>query len=173
MAADAFPRLKPTPLPAIAPVPEDVAEGRLKAVYESTKRGLGVPWMGVVAMAFARYPTFYEVLWSGLEPIGRDPDIHRCLPGPAQSGRKAGEPATTGTACQRRQRPRLSSRRDRRDLWRDRHVFERQHALCAYGDARAAEARKAQSFHQYHRRRARCSWSRITPTRKCRHSSSK
>ena len=69
MAADAFPRLKPTPIPTIAPVPEDAATGRLKDVYESTKRGLGVPWMGVVAMAFARYPTFYETLWSGLEPI--------------------------------------------------------------------------------------------------------
>ena len=69
VATDSFPRLKPTPIPKIAPVPEDAAEGRLKAVYESTKRGLGVPWMGVVSMAFARYPTFYDALWSGLAPI--------------------------------------------------------------------------------------------------------
>lgn len=69
MATDTFPRLKPTPIPRIDPVPEDAAEGRLKEVYESTKRGLGVPWMGVVSMAFARYPTFYDALWSGLEPI--------------------------------------------------------------------------------------------------------
>lgn len=69
MATDSFPRLKPAPIPLIDPVPEDVAEGRLKEVYQSTKRGLGVPWMGVVSMAFARYPTFYDALWSGLAPI--------------------------------------------------------------------------------------------------------
>ncbi|MEQ9695810.1 hypothetical protein [Shimia sp. SDUM112013] len=62
-------RLKPDPIPAIHPVPEHAALGELAAVYERTKRGLGVPWMGVVAMAFAQYPTFYETLWSGLEPI--------------------------------------------------------------------------------------------------------
>ena len=79
MAADVFPRLKPTPIPVIAPVPEDAADGRLKEVYGSTKRGLGVPWMGVVAMAFARYPTFYEVLWSGLEPIADTTSLaHAC-----------------------------------------------------------------------------------------------
>ncbi|MEM9439452.1 MAG: halocarboxylic acid dehydrogenase DehI family protein [Pseudomonadota bacterium] len=71
MGANGFRRLKPAPIPAIAPVPEDAATGRLKDVYESTKCGLGVPWMGVVAMAFARYPTFYDTLWSGLEPIVR------------------------------------------------------------------------------------------------------
>lgn len=62
-------RLKPDPLPAIRPLPEHLAEGALKAAYEATKQGLQVPWMGVVAMAFARYPTFYAALWSGLEPV--------------------------------------------------------------------------------------------------------
>ncbi len=68
---DRLPRLKPDPVPAIRPVPEHLAHGRLRAVYEATKQGLQVPWMGVVAMAFARYPTFYDALWSAIAPIAR------------------------------------------------------------------------------------------------------
>lgn len=64
-------RLKPDPVPVIHPVPEHDARGALKEVYERTKRGFDVPWMGVVAMAFAHYPHFYERLWSALEPIAR------------------------------------------------------------------------------------------------------
>ena len=48
-------RLKPDPIPTIYPVPEYAADAELSAVYERTKSGLGVPWMGVVAMAFAHY----------------------------------------------------------------------------------------------------------------------
>ncbi len=64
-----LPRLKPDPIPAIHPVPEFAAIGPRAAVYERTKAGLGVPWMGVVAMAFAHYPRFYDTLWSALEPL--------------------------------------------------------------------------------------------------------
>lgn len=64
-----LPRFKPDPIPAIKPVPEVMAEGALLRVYEETKVGLGVPWMGVVAMSFAQYPKFYQHLWSALEPI--------------------------------------------------------------------------------------------------------
>ncbi|MEY8841175.1 hypothetical protein AB9K41_19275, partial [Cribrihabitans sp. XS_ASV171] len=66
MASD-LPRLKPAPLPAIHPVPEYEAAGALADVYARTKHGLGVPWMGVVAMAFAHYPKFYDCLWTALE----------------------------------------------------------------------------------------------------------
>ena len=62
-------RLKPDPIPAIRAVPEYAATGRLAQVYDRTKQGFGVPWMGVVTMAFARYPTFYDCLWAGLEPV--------------------------------------------------------------------------------------------------------
>lgn len=62
-------RLKPDPIPAIRVTPEALATGRLHDVYERTKAGLGVPWMGVVAMAFARYPAFYDALWGAIEPI--------------------------------------------------------------------------------------------------------
>lgn len=62
-------RLKPEPLPSIDPVPEHAAGPELAAVYARTREGLGVPWMGVVAMAFARYPQFYETLWCALEPL--------------------------------------------------------------------------------------------------------
>lgn len=64
-------RLKPDPIPSIHPIPEHLATGALAAVYDRTKAGLGVPWMGVVAMAFAHYPRFYEALWSALEPVAR------------------------------------------------------------------------------------------------------
>lgn len=67
--AEALPRIKPDPIPTINPVPEHAAEGRLAELYEATKAGLGVPWMGVVAMAFAQYPNFYERLWGALEPL--------------------------------------------------------------------------------------------------------
>ena len=41
-----LPRLKPVPLPDIHPVPEYAADARLHTVYERTRQGLGVPWMG-------------------------------------------------------------------------------------------------------------------------------
>ena len=61
-------RLKPDPIPAIQPVPEYAADAALAEIYERTKRGLGVPWMGVVAMAFAHYRSFYDRLWQAMEP---------------------------------------------------------------------------------------------------------
>jgi len=68
MASD-LPRLKPDPVPEIHSVPEYEAGGALADIYTRTKRGLGVPWMGVVAMAFAHYPKFYDSLWTALEPV--------------------------------------------------------------------------------------------------------
>lgn len=64
-----LPRLKPAPVPAIHPVPEHRAEGPLAEAYARTKAGLAVPWMGVVAMAFAHYPRFYDCLWRAMEPV--------------------------------------------------------------------------------------------------------
>lgn len=67
--SDMLPRLKPNPIPTLHLVPEYSATGRLAEVYAKTKAGLGVPWMGVVAMAFAQYPRFYERLWTALAPV--------------------------------------------------------------------------------------------------------
>ncbi|MFY0610593.1 MAG: hypothetical protein JXQ99_03615 [Hyphomicrobiaceae bacterium] len=64
-----LPRLKPSPIPPINPVPEYLADDRLRAVYEDTKSVLQVPWMGVVTMAFAHYPKFYDVLWNGVREV--------------------------------------------------------------------------------------------------------
>ena len=50
-------RLKPSPLPAVRPVPEYLADPALRAIYDDTKATLQVPWMGVVTMAFAHYRT--------------------------------------------------------------------------------------------------------------------
>lgn len=62
-------RLKPAPIPAIHPMPEYRVEGARRAAYDDTKAVLGVPWMGVVTMAFSHYPTFYDTLWQGLRPV--------------------------------------------------------------------------------------------------------
>lgn len=62
-------RLKPSPVPALHPVPEHMTDAGLHKVYEDTKSVLQVPWMGVVTMAFAHYPTFYRALWSGLREL--------------------------------------------------------------------------------------------------------
>lgn len=62
-------RLYPDPMPAIYPLPEYQVTGRRKAHYEDMKRTLQVPWMGVVTMAYAHYPTFFEVLWQGLQAL--------------------------------------------------------------------------------------------------------
>jgi hypothetical protein len=62
-------RQSPDPTPAVHPLPEYRVEGERAAVYADMKRTLQVPWMGVVTMAYAHYPTFFEVLWRGLKPI--------------------------------------------------------------------------------------------------------
>lgn len=62
-------RIKPSPIPAIHPVPEYLADDDLAALYDGTKRVMQVPWMGVVTMAFAHYRNFYTTLWTGLAPM--------------------------------------------------------------------------------------------------------
>lgn len=69
-------RLKPEPIPPIHPMPEYLAEGARKAAYDDTKAVLGVPWMGVVTMAFCHYPTFYDTLWQGLRPVCLSEQYH-------------------------------------------------------------------------------------------------
>ena len=77
---DMLARLKPDPIPKIFPVPEYLATGRLLDVYNATKKGLNVPWMGVVSMAFAHYPNFYDKLWSSLAPIAStEPFASACI----------------------------------------------------------------------------------------------
>ena len=62
-------RLRPEPIPAIHPLPEYLAEGPRKAWYEDMKQVFQVPWMGVVTMAYAHYPAFYETLWRGVRDL--------------------------------------------------------------------------------------------------------
>jgi len=64
-----LPRLRPEPIPAIHPLPEYLAGGLRKAWYEDMKQVFQVPWMGVVTMAYAHYPTFYEILWQGVRDL--------------------------------------------------------------------------------------------------------
>ena len=65
----ALPRFLPHPLPPVRYVPEYRAEGRMKADYEDMKAVLQVPWMGVVTMAYAHFPHFFETLWSGMREL--------------------------------------------------------------------------------------------------------
>jgi len=64
-----LPRAMPTPIPAIHPLPEYLATGKTKDRYEDMKAVLQVPWMGVVTMAYAHYPNFFDTLWEGLRPL--------------------------------------------------------------------------------------------------------
>ena len=50
-------------------MPEYATEDDLAARYADMKEALQVPWMGVVTMAFARYPNFFGELWRGLRPL--------------------------------------------------------------------------------------------------------
>ena len=62
-------RFRPDPIATIHPMPEYLATGQRAKWYEDTKRVLQVPWMGVVTMAYAHYPTFFGELWRGLKPL--------------------------------------------------------------------------------------------------------
>ncbi len=64
-----FPREKPIPVPKISVTPEYLAKGNLKKSYTNTKLAFNVPWMGVVAMSFAKYPFFYNALWEYINPL--------------------------------------------------------------------------------------------------------
>ena len=64
-------RQRADPIPAIHPLPEYLAEGALKDKYEDMKAAMQVPWMGVVTMAYAHYPIFFDVLWEGTRELTR------------------------------------------------------------------------------------------------------
>jgi len=64
-----LPRFRPEKIPVIHPLPEYMATGQIAEWYADTKEVLQVPWMGVVTMAFAYYPTFFGELWQGIRPI--------------------------------------------------------------------------------------------------------
>ena len=64
-----FPRKKPSSVPKIIVTPEYLAKGSLKKSYINTRLAFNVPWMGVVAMAFAKYPFFYNALWQYIHPL--------------------------------------------------------------------------------------------------------
>ena len=64
-------RLYPEPPPRIHPLPEYLATGKRKQWYEEMKEAMQVPWMGVVTMAYAHYPEFFETLWEGAQPLVR------------------------------------------------------------------------------------------------------
>jgi hypothetical protein len=62
-------RRVPQPIPPVHYVPEYRAQGDLKASYEDMKGVLQVPWMGVVTMAYAHFPEFFQVFWAGMREL--------------------------------------------------------------------------------------------------------
>lgn len=73
-------RLRPDPIPLIRPVAEYAVEGQRAEWYGEMKSALQVPWMGVVTMAYAHYPTFFAELWRGLKPLaGSRPFVEQAL----------------------------------------------------------------------------------------------
>lgn len=62
-------RRYPDAMPCVHPVPEYLASGPLAERYTEVKQVLQVPWMGVVTMAFAHYPTFFGELWGGVREL--------------------------------------------------------------------------------------------------------
>jgi hypothetical protein len=64
-----LPRVFPAAIPPIHPLPEHAVTGERAARYADMKQVLQVPWMGVVTMAYAHYPTFFGELWRGLKPL--------------------------------------------------------------------------------------------------------
>jgi len=67
--SDVLPRIKPQPLPPIYPHWEYLAEGDLHRIYEEYKRVFQVPWVGVVSMAYAHYPHFFNTWYKGLREV--------------------------------------------------------------------------------------------------------
>jgi len=72
-----FPRKKPYPVPKIIVTPEYLAKGNLKKSYTDTRLAFNVPWMGVVAMAFAKYPFFYNSLWQYMHPLTKSIEFEK------------------------------------------------------------------------------------------------
>ncbi len=72
-------REMPQPLPPIHPQPEYRVSGQRAQWYADMMQVFQVPWMGVVTMAFAHYPRFFEVLWQGLKPLAQSkPFVDAC-----------------------------------------------------------------------------------------------
>lgn len=83
-------RRPPKTLPAIHPEPEYRVTGQRAQWYSDMKSVFQVPWMGVVTMAFAHYPHFFETLWNGLRPLAQSkPFIEACLAFRSQTERRA------------------------------------------------------------------------------------
>lgn len=64
-----LPRLRPDPIPSVQYVPEYRADEAMAARYADMKSVLQVPWMGVVTMAYAHFPHFYDAFWGGLREL--------------------------------------------------------------------------------------------------------
>jgi len=62
-------RIRPQPIPSVHPQWEYLAEGELHQTYQDYKQVFQVPWVGVVSMAYAHYPHFFNTWYRGLREV--------------------------------------------------------------------------------------------------------
>jgi len=62
-------RQRPTRLPIVRPVCDREASPEIADIYSELKAVLQVPWVAMITRAYARYPTFFATLWSGMREL--------------------------------------------------------------------------------------------------------
>lgn len=62
-------RHRPDPFPEVRPIWEYQADEALRGLYEDYKRAFQVPWVGVAALALARYPNFFARWWPAMAAV--------------------------------------------------------------------------------------------------------
>ena len=60
-------------------VPEGEAKGRTAEVFADIKKALGVPYVGLIFRAYAAYPKFLDLFWSGVRPGAVDAEFLSCV----------------------------------------------------------------------------------------------
>ena len=59
-------------------VPETLAQGRIREIYDDIKRLFGVPHVNVIFQAYAASPKFLDVLWRTLRPAVETAEFFAC-----------------------------------------------------------------------------------------------
>jgi len=62
-------RRRPDPFPKVEPIWEYQADDALSATYGDYKRAFQVPWVGVAALALARYHNFFDRWWRAMAAV--------------------------------------------------------------------------------------------------------
>jgi hypothetical protein len=69
----------PAPVPLDTPplvIPEETAPAPIRKIYDDMKRTLGLPFINLPYLAFARWPDFLAAYWQVLRPVVESPVYH-------------------------------------------------------------------------------------------------